>query len=121
MAIGCGCSKSETQYGPYYRLSDDDIANFALKAREASFRDGGGRRVIGIHNGTKVVAEFPVLDDGQSTFGIIRYDVGPGEACKQAGGVVRPELIPVAIAATPTPVCVPRVLAERNIRITPIG
>ena len=120
LAFACGCSKPEPRYGPDYHLSDDDIAGYALKAREASFRAGGGRRVIGLHNGTKVVAEFPNLDDGQSTFGIIHYDVQSGEACKKAGGVVRPELVPVAITAAPQPFCVPKVLVERDIRITPI-
>jgi hypothetical protein len=120
VAALCGCSKAEPRYGPDYRLSDDDITTYALQARQPSFREGGGRRVIGVHNGTKVVAEFPFLDDGRSTFGIIHYDVRPGEACKRAGGVVRPELVPVAITAAAQPFCVPKVLVQRHIRITPL-
>lgn len=120
MAVACGCLKREPHYGPGYELSDGDIVAYALKARDDSFRKNGGRRIIGIRNGTKVVAEFPYVDDGRSTLGFIRYEVGMGEACKQAGGIVRPELVPAAIAAVPKPFCVPKVLVQRDIRITPL-
>ena len=120
-ATACGCSKSEPRYSPERQLSDDDIVAYALEARDPSFREGGGRRVIGVQNGIRVLAEFPVLDDGRSTFGNIHYDVEPGAACKRAGGLMRFELVPVAITAAPKPFCVPKVLVQRNIRITPLG
>lgn len=119
-ATACGCSPSEPSYSPDHQLSDDAIVAYALKARDPSFREGGGRRVIGVHNGTRVLAEFLLLDDGHSTFGNIHYDAELGAACKRAGGVVRLELVPVALAAAPQPFCVPKVLVERGIRITPL-
>jgi hypothetical protein len=113
----CGCSKSAPPYGPDYQLSDDDIANYAMQASQPSFRDKEkGGRIIGINNGTRVVSEFPLLDDGTTTVAIIHYDVQPGEACKRAGGLVRLELVPGPASAIETPFCVPKVLVDRNIR-----
>jgi hypothetical protein len=116
-----GCSKPEPRYGPDYVLSDDDIASYALKASDPSFRKQEiGGRIIGVHKGTRVVSEFPTLDDGISTVAIIHYDVDAGEACKRAGGLVRLELVPAAMAAVEKPFCVPKVLVDRHIRATPL-
>ena len=113
----CGCSKSGPAYGPDYQLSDDDIASYAIRARQPAFREQEeGGRIIGIHNETKVVSEFPLLDDGETTVAIIHYDVQPGAACLRAGGLVRIELVPGPASAVETPFCVPKVLVERNIR-----
>ena len=113
----CGCAKSDPPYGPDYQLSDDDIASYTVRARQPAFREQEeGGRIIGIHNGTKVVSEFPLLDDGETTVEIIHYDVQPGDACKRAGGLVRIELVPGPASAVETPFCVPKVLVERNIR-----
>ena len=113
VASAGGCAKPEPQYGPNYALSDDDIATYARKASDQSFSGPDG--VIGVHHGTKVVADFYSFDDGTPTV-IVHYDVQPGEACTRAGGAVRRELVPVAITAVETPFCVPKVLVERNIR-----
>ena len=115
--IAClGCSRPTPQYGPNYALSDDDIAAYAKQAGEESFRGPDG--VIGIHHGTNVVADFHFFDDGEMTV-IIHYDVRPGEACKRARGAVRTELVPVAITAVETPFCVPKVLVDKHIQVTP--
>lgn len=75
-----------------------------------------GGRIIGIHNGARVVSEFLLLDDGTTTVTIIHYDVQPGEACKRAGGRVSLKLMPGPASAIETPFCVPKVLIDRNIR-----
>jgi hypothetical protein len=122
LASAFGCSKPEPRYGPDYQLSDDDIAAYALKARQVSFREREkGGRIIGIHNGTRVVSEFPPFDDGMSTAGFVHYNVDPGESCKRAAGLVRLELVPGPMAAVEKPFCVPKVLVERGIRITPLN
>ena len=80
----------------------------------------GQRQVVGYHHGVRVVAEFPCSDVCPDyTVAIIHYDVDPGEACKRVGGVVRLETVPVAIAVTEEPFCVPKVLVERNIKTEP--
>jgi hypothetical protein len=112
VAIAGGCAKPDPQYGPNYALTDDDIAAYATKASDQSFRGPDG--VIGVHHGTKVVADFHSFDDGRLTV-IVHYDAQPGEACERAGGAVRSELVPVAITAVETPFCIPEVLVERNI------
>jgi hypothetical protein len=111
-----GCSRPAPQYGPNYALSDDDIAAYARRAGEKSFRGPDG--VIGIHQGTKVVSDFHFFDDGEMTV-IIHYDVQPGQACKRVGGAERIELVPVAITAVETSFCVPNVLVDRHLQITP--
>lgn len=115
-----GCSQRGPSYGPEHQLSDDEIAAYAAKVRQATFEEGG-ERILGVHNGTIVVAEFLYFDDNESTLGIIHYDVEPGEACKRAGGVVRLEWVPAATApaAYPQPYCVPKVLVDRNIQMAP--
>jgi hypothetical protein len=116
LACTGGCSKPQPRYGPDYALSDDDIAAYTLKAHDRLFREQENwGRIIGIHNGTRVVSEFPLLDDGTTSVGIIHYDVPPGEPCKRAGGMVRVELVPGAMSAVETPFCVPKVLVDRNI------
>jgi len=111
--IGCfsGCTRPAPQYGPDHVLSDDDIAAYAAQASKQSFRGPNG--IIGIHNGTRVVADFHYSDGGDQTV-IIHYDVQPGEACRRARGAVRIELVPVAITAVETPFCVPKVLVDRH-------
>ena len=87
-----------------------------MQASQPSFREKEkGGRIIGIHNGTRVVSVFPLLDDGTSTVAIIHYDVQPGDACKRAGGLVRLEQVPGPASAIETPFCVPKVLVDRNI------
>jgi len=103
------------------QLTDDDIANYAAKVRQASFRQKASvdRQILGLHNGARVVAEFPYLDDGHTKLGMIHYDVKPGEACRRVGGVARLEWVPAPMAMTQRPFCVPKVLVERNIRTEP--
>ena len=109
-----GCSKPEPRYGPSVVLSDDDVAAYAKKASDPPFRKHGGQ-IIGVHNGTRVLSEFPLFDDGVTTAEIIRYDAQPGEPCKRAGGVARTELTPGPLSAVETLYCVPKVLVDRNI------
>lgn len=116
LACAGGCSKAEPRYGPHYALSDDDIAAYAKKASDPSFRAREGGQIIGTHNGTQVVSEFPYFDDGTSTAEIIRYEVQPGEPCTRVGGLVRMELVPGPASAVETPFCVPKVLVDRKIR-----
>ena len=113
MACLSGCARPAPQYGPDYVLSDDDIAAYATQASKQSFRGPNG--IIGIHNGTRVVADFHYSDGGDQTV-IIHYDVQPDEACRRTGGAVRIELVPVAITAVETPFCVPKILVNRNIK-----
>lgn len=116
LACAGGCLKAEAQYGPNHALSDDDIAAYAKKANDPSFRAREAGQIIGTHNGTKVVSEFPYFDDGTSTAEIIHYQVQPGEPCRRVGGLVRMELVPGPISAVETPFCVPKVLVDRKIR-----
>jgi len=115
IVIGClsSCSRPAPEYGPDHALTDNDIAAYATQAEKGSFHGPNG--IIGIHNGTKVVADFHYSDGGDQTV-IVHYDLPPGEACKRAGGAVRIELVPVAIAAVETPFCVPKVLVDRHLR-----
>jgi hypothetical protein len=113
LACLCGCSSKTPQYGPNYALSDEDIAAYARRAGQQSFRGPDG--VIGTHHGTRVVADFHSTDGGDTVV-IVRYDVDSEEACKRAGGVVRTELVPVSITAVDARFCVPKVLVDRHIQ-----
>ena len=115
LVCASGCSKPEPRYGPGYALSDDDVAAYAIRAGDPSFREREGGQIIGVHNGTRVVSEFPYFDDGMNTAEIIHYDVQPGEPCSRVGGLVRTELVPGPASAVETPFCVPKVLVDRNI------
>jgi hypothetical protein len=117
-----GCSPRTAPYGPEYQLSDDDIATYALKFSQASFRQGAAEtQIIGLDNGLHVLADIFYLDDGSSTLGVLHYDVEPGQACKRAGGAVRLEFVPGPASMTRRPYCVPKVLVNRNIQMEPLG
>ena len=124
LALLVGCSQgpaSNASDGPD-KLSDDDIAAYAAKVRQASFRQTVTfeRKILGLHNGAKVGADFPCSDDcPQNTLGIVHYDLPPGEPCKRVGGVVRLEWVPAAIAVSQEPYCVPKVLVDRRIQTEP--
>jgi hypothetical protein len=114
-----GCSKPAASFDPGKQLTDDEIATYAVNLRQASFRQrmAGPTQVLGVHNGTRVIAEVACTDDGDcSRLGVVRYDAEPGEACRQAGGAVRLEWVPAAIAIAQKPFCVPKVLVDRNIQ-----
>jgi hypothetical protein len=115
-----GCAQQGPNYGPKHKLSDDEIAAYAVKVRQTLSKHRMDDEVLGVHNGTRVVAEFPFLDDGQSQLAVVHYDVDPGEACTRMGGVVRLEWVPAALAATQRPFCVPKVLVDRNIQMGPL-
>jgi hypothetical protein len=69
--------------------------------------------VLGLHRGTRVVADFPCSDVcPQYTRRIIHYDV-PVSACSRVHGVVVEEMVPRGIAVTREPFCEPAVLARK--------
>jgi hypothetical protein len=45
---------------------------------------------------------------------IIHYTLPPDESCARAGGVVRMRNVPVSIAVTRRPFCVPAVIADSD-------
>jgi hypothetical protein len=69
---------------------------------------------IGLHNGARVIAEYPCSDICPDyTVRIIRYEV-PLEACPSFDGVVVRHRVPRGIATTTEEYCVPRVLVEHG-------
>jgi hypothetical protein len=73
-----------------------------------------------MHNGVRVVADFPCSDlCPPNTLGIVHYDVAPDEQCTRIGGLTRQEWVPAGIAISQQPFCVPKVLVDRNIQTQP--
>jgi hypothetical protein len=104
-------------------LTEDAIAAYASKMRDSRrLRESmeGRKTMLGLHHGTRVVADFPCGDICPTyTNAIVHYDVDPGDACTRAGGVVRVEQVPMGIAVVDEPFCVPRMLVERHIQTDP--
>ena len=72
-----------------YAASPFDKAKWALK-----------RKVLGIHHGTRVVADFPCSDICPDyTVRIIHYAVEPGPACDAIGGVEIGHRLPLSVGA----------------------
>ncbi|MEA2461981.1 MAG: hypothetical protein QOH90_2158, partial [Actinomycetota bacterium] len=98
-------------------LSDHAIAAYAARPWDKA-RMMGRHQVLGLHNGVRVVVDFPCGDVCPNyTTRVIHYDVAPGPACVRARGVVRHAIIAQGPAASRRPFCVPRVLGTRDIRL----
>jgi hypothetical protein len=98
-------------------LTDRAIAAYAARPYDKA-RMMGRREVLGVHNGVRVIVEFPCGDICPDyTTRVIHYEVAPGPACVRARGVVRHAIIARGPAASRQPFCVPRVLGTRDIRL----
>ena len=96
-------------------LSDDALVAYAAqpydKREKFNHQD-----VLGIHHGTKVVADFPCSDICTDyTVRIIHYAVAPGADGDKIGGVTVTRTVPFSIAVVLRPFCVPKVLAEKKL------
>jgi hypothetical protein len=93
-------------------ISDADLKAYAARGydkAEKMFKHDQ----IGLHHGVMVVVDFPCSDVCPAyTRRIIHYAVEPGPACDKIGGVVQMMAVPVSIAVTRKPFCVPKILAE---------
>ncbi|HEV7659960.1 MAG TPA: hypothetical protein VGO55_08960 [Allosphingosinicella sp.] len=98
-------------------ISDQAIA--AYTARPYNKAAMMGRHlVLGVHNGVRVVVDFPCGDICPDyTTRIVHYDVAVGAACARARGVVRHAIVAQGPAAFRQAFCVPRVLGTRDIRL----
>ena len=66
-------------------------------------------RTLGTHNGTPVMVYYTCSDVCPDyTKRVVRYNVLPGPACEQAGGVVKEIVVPMGIAAGKRRFCIPR-------------
>jgi hypothetical protein len=98
-------------------IGDRAIAAYAARPYDKA-RMMGRREILGIHNGVRVVVDFPCGDICPDyTTRIIHYDVAVGPACARARGVVRHAIVAQGPAASRRPFCVPRVLGTRDIRL----
>lgn len=98
-------------------LTDQAIAAYAARPYDKA-RMMGRHQMLGVHNGVRVVVDFPCGDVCPNyTTRVIHYDVAVGPACVRARGVVRHAIIARGPAASRQPFCVPRVLGTRDIRL----
>lgn len=96
-------------------LSDNALVAYATQPYDK--REKFNRQdVLGIHHGTKVVADFPCSDIcPEYTVRIIHYAVAPGADCDKIGGVTEMRTVPFSIAVVRRPFCVPKILAEKKL------
>ena len=109
-----GCAAAPQDPGLRH-LSDADV--LAIAGSDYDKRAMMGRSdVLGLHNGIKLIAEYPCSDICPIyTTRIIHYALPADDSCIAAGGVVREELVPVSIAMVREPFCMPSVIVERKL------
>ena len=93
-------------------LSDREILSFAKSSYEQREKMHT-KEILGYHNGTEVIVEYPCSDLCPAyTKRIIHYDVNV-ENCTEAVGVVKEISVPMGTAFGPKEFCIPKVL-EKN-------
>jgi hypothetical protein len=92
-------------------ISDAQLAAIA-QTRYRPEKSIPPQRVLGINHGETVVADYRCSDICPAyTVRIIHYAIEPGPRCTAIGGVVVNRAVPVSIAVTMRPFCVPKAVA----------
>jgi TonB family protein len=98
--------------GPQKHITDSDLLAYVRSAFDRRSKMGK-REVLGLHQNTLVVVDFPCSDLCPAyTTRIIHYDVpADPKICARVGGVLRQEWVPKGIAVMPMPFCLPKSVA----------
>lgn len=109
-AILLSLASCVTTAAPSDTLTDAELIKIAETHDDDHTQD---KRVIGIHNGTKVIEEFHCSDlCPENTTRIVHYDVPEQATCESIGGVTKSILVPIAITVMPREYCLPKVIAQ---------
>lgn len=94
------------------RISDAQLVHLASSPFDKAAKMGKRDR-LGLNHGAIVVADYPCSDLCPAyTMRVIHYDVEPGPACTQVGGVKENIWIPMGIAVGKKPFCIPAAIAR---------
>jgi hypothetical protein len=97
------------------QLSDGDVLAIDRSTYDKSAMMGRSE-VLGLHNGIRLVADYPCSDVCPTyTTRIIHYALPPDRSCTAEGGAVHEELVPVSIAMVRQPFCMPRVIVDKKL------
>jgi hypothetical protein len=114
LALLGACAAAPSPVDRVRELSDADVLSTAHSGFDKDQKMGRSE-VLGVYRGITLVADYLCSDLCPAyTTRIIHYTLPPDESCARAGGVVRMRNVPVSIAVTRRPFCVPAVIADSD-------